>query len=149
MILFSLALTADTTITDKMTIDAMKRPFTARLKLALAGALVLASSTLLAAAGEEEMQCKRDSYPTPVIADYVLACMSANGNSFESLHQCSCSIDFISERMDYETYERASTVMQVQLDRGQRGLFYRDSKWAKSRVDFLQKVQAESTLRCF
>ena len=148
--------TIDTMTTDAMTIDAIKRPLATRLPLLAtglvaglaAGALMMASAGLMAA-GAEENQCKRDSYPTAVIADYVLACMSANGNSFESLHQCSCSIDFISERMDYETYEKASTVMQVQLDRGQRGLFYRDSKWAKTRVDFLQKVQAESTLRCF
>lgn len=90
-----------------------------------------------------------DEYPTATIADYVLGCMSANGNSFESLHQCSCSIDYIRERFSYVDYEKTQTVMQVQQDRGQRGLFYRDSKWAKSKVEILQKIQAESTLRCF
>lgn len=88
-------------------------------------------------------------YPTAVIADYVLGCMAANGNSYEALHQCSCSIDYISERIPYSDYEMIQTVMQVQQDRGQRGIFYRDSKWAKTRVEALQKVQAESTLRCF
>lgn len=90
-----------------------------------------------------------ERYPTAVIADYVLGCMAANGNSYEALHQCSCSIDYISERIPYSDYEMIETVMQVQMDRGQRGIFYRDSKWAKSRVEALQKVQAESTLRCF
>lgn len=90
-----------------------------------------------------------DEYPTATIADYVLGCMAANGNSFESLHQCSCSIDYIRERFSYADYEKTQTVMQVQQDRGQRGLFYRDSKWAKSKVEILQKIQAESTLRCF
>ncbi len=88
-------------------------------------------------------------YPTPVIADYVLGCMAANGNSRESLHQCSCSIDYIKERIPFEDYEKIQTIMQVQMDRGQRGIFYRDSTWAKSRVEALQKVQAASTLRCF
>lgn len=88
-------------------------------------------------------------YPTPVIADYVLGCMAANGNSRESLHQCSCSIDYIVERIPFADYEKIQTIMQVQMDRGQRGIFYRDSKWAKSRVEALQKVQAASTLRCF
>lgn len=88
-------------------------------------------------------------YPTTVIADYVLGCMAANGNSREALHQCSCSIDYISERVPFEDYEKIQTIMQVQLDRGQRGIFYRDSTWAKSRVEALQKVQAASTLRCF
>jgi len=75
--------------------------------------------------------------------------MAANGNSFESLHQCSCSIDFIMSKVSYETYEKASTVMQVQHDRGQRGIFYRDSNWAKSTLAAFEDVQAESTLRCF
>ena len=97
----------------------------------------------------DEKKCKGDDYPTAVIADYVLGCMSANGNSFASLHQCSCSIDFIKSRMTYEDYEQAQTIMQAKLDRGQRGIFFRDSNWAKKRVATLEKYQAESTLRCF
>ena len=89
------------------------------------------------------------SYPTVALADYVLGCMSANGNTYLALQQCSCSIDYIRERMDWQDYERANTVMQVQLDRGQRGIFYRDSNWAKTRVGRLQELQAESSLRCF
>ncbi len=88
-------------------------------------------------------------YPTTIIADYVLGCMAANGNTRESLHQCSCSIDYISARVPFEDYEKIQTIMQIQMDRGQRGIFYRDSQWAKSRVEALQKVQAASTLRCF
>ncbi len=88
-------------------------------------------------------------YPTAVITDYVLGCMAANGNSVESLHQCSCSIDFIKEKMSFTDFEEAQTIMQVQLDRGQRGIFFRDSNWAKERIKNLQKYQAESTLLCF
>jgi len=90
-----------------------------------------------------------DDFPTTAIADYVLGCMAANGNTYIALQQCSCSIDFIRERMDYATYEQASTVLSVQRDTGQRGLFYRDSNWAKSRIEALENLQAESTLRCF
>ncbi len=88
-------------------------------------------------------------YPTAALADYVLGCMAANGNKFESLHQCSCSIDYIASKMPYEEYEEANTVLQARLDIGQRGVFYRDSNWAKKRVEKLQRLQAESTLRCF
>lgn len=90
-----------------------------------------------------------EAYPTAVIADYVLACMSANGNSYEALHQCSCSIDYIRERLSYADYERAEAVMQAQLDRGQRGIFYRDAQQPQAMVERLQAIQAESTLRCF
>jgi len=89
------------------------------------------------------------AYPTTAIADYVLGCMAANGNSYIALQQCSCSIDYIAARMPWADYEQAGTVMQVQLDRGQRGLFYRDSSWAKQRVQQLENLQAQSTLECF
>lgn len=90
-----------------------------------------------------------ERYPTSVLADYVLGCMAANGNKFESLHQCSCSIDYINGKMPYEAYEEANTIMQAALDMGQRGIFFRDSIWAKRRVETLERLQAESTLKCF
>ncbi len=114
-----------------------------------AGASLLLLVAASSAATAEECTATSRQYPTAVIADYVLGCMAANGNSFESLHQCSCSIDYISERMSIEDYEMIETVMQVQQDRGQRGVFYRDSTWAKERVDALLKIQSQSTLRCF
>ncbi len=109
-------------------------------------AMCMLSTSALHAA---ETECKGDDFPTSAVADYVLACMAANGNNFESLHQCSCSIDFIKDKLSYDEFEQAQTIMQAQRDRGQRGVFYRDSAWAKKRVDLLQTVQAESTLRCF
>ena len=118
-------------------------------------AATMATTLFLSAGVQAQESATEDNannasrYPTAVLADYVLGCMAANGNTYESLHQCSCSIDYISERIPYDDYEMIETVMQVQLDRGQRGIFYRDSEWAKSRVEALQKVQAESTLRCF
>lgn len=105
---------------------------------------------LLYGAGALASECEiEDDFPTSAIADYVLGCMAANGNTYQSLHQCSCSIDYIKARMSYSVYEHSQTVMRVQQDKGQRGIFYRDSNWAKERVDLLQKIQAESTLRCF
>lgn len=112
----------------------------------IAATLLSVASSTAVAAGESG---EDSNFPTSALADYVLGCMAANGNSFESLHQCSCSIDFIKERMSFDEYEQAQTVMQARLDRGQRGIFYRDAKWAKKRVEVLEKLQAESTLRCF
>lgn len=118
---------------------------TTKLKAMLAAACLLAIPYAFAA----ESNCSDDEFPTAVIADYILGCMAANGNTFASLHQCSCSIDYIKSRMTYSEFEKAQTVMQAQLDRGQRGIFFRDSNWAKKRIELLEKHQAESTLRCF
>lgn len=88
-------------------------------------------------------------YPTFVKADYVFACMAANGQTPEMLQKCSCSIDVIASIMPYEDYERADTVLRIQQDIGQRGVFYREASWAKAVVEQLQSAQAESTLQCF
>ena len=113
--------------------------------------MLLVFSVILtpAVSAEDEKEKTGSDFPTAVLADYVLGCMNANGNSFESLHQCSCSIDFIKDRMTYAEYEQAQTIMRARLDRGQRGIFFRDAAWAKKRADRLEKLQAESTLRCF
>jgi len=115
-------------------------------KMAMGFAL---SACLAATAAIAEDTEKLPRYPTAVLADYVLACMSANGNTYDTLQKCSCSIDFISERLNYTDYEKINTVMSVRLDRGQRGVFFRDSSWAKNMIEKLENLQAESTLRCF
>ena len=88
-------------------------------------------------------------YPTATLADYVFACMAANGQRYDILQKCSCSIDYIAERLPYEDYVRVEAIMQAQQDIGQRGIFYRDAQWAKDKVDLLKKFQAESTIACF
>ena len=126
----------------------------ARTRAAL---LALAFITPVALASDTDCDCEatevkaetREVYPTPVIADYVLACMASNGNSFTSLHQCSCSIDLIMSKISHDDFEKVNTILQVQLDKGQRGIFYRDSHWAKNAVELFERVQAESTLKCF
>ena len=104
---------------------------------------ILVSSTRLSLAHEQPV------YPTAVLADYVFACMAVNGQRYDILQKCSCSIDYISSRLAYADYEKAETILQVQQDKGQRGIFYRETNWANSKVDTLKKLQAESTLVCF
>lgn len=115
----------------------------------LLAASMIVPASLSAHDEDAEVEKTAERYPTHVIADYVLACMSANGNSFESLHQCSCSIDHIMSKISHTDFEKASTILQVQLDKGQRGIFYRDSHWAKNNLERFERVQAESTLKCF
>ncbi len=88
-------------------------------------------------------------YPTEVRADYVFACMASNGQSYDVLQKCSCSIDYIATRLTYAEYEQAATIMSLQEDVGQRGVFYREAKWAMDRLDRLKKIRAESTVACF
>lgn len=89
-------------------------------------------------------------YPTPVVADYVLGCMLANGSSPDSLRKCSCSIDFIAESIPYDDYETVNTLLRLQQMPGEgRAAVYKRSNWANKAIAHLREVQAESTLRCF
>ena len=90
-----------------------------------------------------------DDYPTSAKVDYVLACMAANGETREMLDRCSCSIDKIAANLTYEEYVEADTVLQVQQSVGTRGIFFRESAWAKKITEKLSRAQALSTLNCF
>lgn len=90
-----------------------------------------------------------NDYPTAVRADYVFACMAANGQTAEMLQRCSCSIDVIAEQISYEEYEKANTILRIQQDQGQRGILFRNADWAQDAVEVLEDAQAESTLLCF
>jgi hypothetical protein len=60
-------------------------------------------------------------YPTAARADYVIACMAANGNTREALLKCSCAIDTIAEIMPYAHYEQAETALGLQAGGGVGG----------------------------
>ena len=90
-------------------------------------------------------------YPTPVVADYVFACMAVNGRTQEMLRRCSCSIDVIASLLPYERYEQAETVLRMRQVRGggeRMGLF-RDTPLAREAVDDLKNAQVEAEVRCF
>ncbi len=100
------------------------------------------------AAGEPS-SCSQ-TYPTAVVADYVIGCMLANGTTPEMLQKCSCSIDFLAASIPYEEYVRVETLLRLQQVEGAgRNAVYKNSAWTKQAIARLKEVQAESTLRCF
>src|SRR3546814_10893065 len=92
-------------------------------------AVPLALAVLLAAPAG-----RANDYPTEVIADYVLACMAANGNTAEALRQCSCSIDVLASLLDYKDYSKAETVLRMRQVRGggEKMALFRETPFAKS-----------------
>lgn len=89
-------------------------------------------------------------YPTAVKVDYVIGCMASNGQTYEMLQKCSCSIDFIAKSIPYSVYEKISTLLSLQQMAGAgRNAVYKSSTWSKDAVSKFRDVQAESTLRCF
>jgi hypothetical protein len=92
-----------------------------------------------------------NDYPTSARADYVLGCMAANGNTRESLMQCSCALDTIAGLLPYADYEKAETSLSLQAGGGVGGRvgLFRDPPWIKAILEQLRQAQAEANLQCF
>ncbi len=90
-----------------------------------------------------------NDYPTSARADYVFACMKANGETRDSLERCSCSIDVIATLLPYDKYVAGETVASMDQGAGQIGTMFRNSLLAKEQLVNLRRAQAEAEIRCF
>jgi hypothetical protein len=90
-----------------------------------------------------------NDYPTVARADYVFACMKANGDTRRVLEQCACSIDVIASVLPYERYVTAETVLSMAQTIGNLGTQFRTTEQAKTAVTDLRRAQAEAEVRCF
>ena len=115
------------------------------LRLACFSLLALASF----AADRPARAADLNDYPTSARADYVFACMKANGETHQVLGQCSCSIDIIASILPYERYVSAETVLSLSQVPGRFGAMFRSPEEAKAAVTELRRAQAEAEVRCF
>lgn len=90
-----------------------------------------------------------NDYPTSARAEYVYGCMKANGETRQSIEQCSCSVDIIASLLPYDRYVTAETVLSMSQVRGNLGGEFRSSEEAKGALDDLRRAQAEAEVRCF
>ena len=90
-----------------------------------------------------------NDYSTATRADYVYACMKANGESREVLSQCSCSIDIIATILPYDRYITAETALSLAQVPGRFGAMFRTPEEPKAAVADLRRAQAEAEVRCF
>lgn len=90
-------------------------------------------------------------YPTEALADYVFGCMASNGETQDALRRCSCSIDYIAGKLNYDEYVQAETVLRMQQVPGgdDRITMFRTTPWAQGMVDRLRQAQVEAEVRCF
>lgn len=90
-----------------------------------------------------------NDYPTEARADYVFACMAANGQTREALHKCSCSQDVLSSILPYDRYVEAETVLSMRQGVGQQANVFRNMARFDDIVADLRRAQAEAEIRCF
>jgi hypothetical protein len=110
--------------------------------------VVVGLGTLLATALAARAEDVKD-YPTSARSEYVFGCMKANGETRQSIDQCSCSIDIIASLLPYDRYVTAETVLSMSQVRGNLGTQFRSSEQAKGALDDLRRAQAEAEVRCF
>ena len=75
-----------------------------------------------------------NDYPTATRADYVYACMKANGETRAVLDQCSCSIDIIASILPYDRYVTAETALSLAQVPGRFGAMFRTPEEPKAAV---------------
>jgi hypothetical protein len=90
-----------------------------------------------------------NDYPTSARAEYVYGCMKANGETRQTIEQCSCSIDIIASLLPYDRFLTAETVLSMSQVRSTLGAQFRSSEQAKGALDDLRRAQAEAEVRCF
>jgi hypothetical protein len=91
------------------------------------------------------------AYPTEALAEYVLGCMGANGQTPDMLRRCACSIDHIARKLSYDDYVKAETVLRLQQVPGgaPNTAIYRNSPWSQEIIDRLRTAQVEAEDECF
>jgi hypothetical protein len=110
---------------------------------------IVAAVAVWAATGYAARAEEANDYPTSARAEYVYGCMKANGESRQSIEQCSCSIDVVASIVTYERYVTAETALSMSQVQGNLGVQFRTSEQANSAVNDLRRAQAEAEVRCF
>jgi hypothetical protein len=106
--------------------------------------------SVAAMVGAGEVLAAPAGYPTEALADYVFGCMASNGQTPEALRRCSCSIDHIAEKVTYDEYVQAETVLRLrQVPGGDRVGMFRESPWAQDMIDKVRAAQVEAETTCF
>jgi hypothetical protein len=104
---------------------------------------------LLTAQGTAAAEQTVNDYPTSARADYVFACMTANGGSRLALERCSCSIDMVASILPYERYVQAETVLSIGQQPGEGAALFRNNSYLRDLVADLRRAQAEAEVQCF
>src|SRR3954463_12395788 len=76
-----------------------------------------------------------NDYPTSARAEYVFGCMKANGETRQSIEQCSCSIDVVASLVPYTRYITAETALSMSQVRGNLSAQFRTSEQANSAIN--------------
>lgn len=92
---------------------------------------------------------RANDFPTHARSAFVLACMREHDMKQEALYKCSCAIDAIAAKMDYETWVDLSTVANATTIAGERGGVMRDMKDGRKMIATFREIQDDAKKSCF
>lgn len=111
---------------------------------------MIATALLLAATIAQPVSTPLPTgYPTEALAEYVISCMAANGQTRNALRRCSCSIDTIASILPYGDYVQAETVIGMRGQAGERASLFSDVPQLRAMAQKLREAQVEADFRCF
>ena len=96
-----------------------------------------------------DFEATTEIIPTSEKVEYVFACVQGNENSQAYIQKCSCSIDYIDEKMTYEEYVNAETIMSLRQIYGEKSLMFKNTPNAMEIYTNMQNVLAEAEMECF
>lgn len=90
-----------------------------------------------------------NDFPTLARSEFVFACMSSNATNRDFMAKCSCAVDEIAKRINYEEYAQAEAIARLWEGASPREEAFKSVGLSKERMDKLFKAQAASELECF
>lgn len=108
------------------------------------GAAGLAS---MGAHAEKAATTKFD-YPTSARVEYVMECMQDNGQDFANVYKCSCTVDQLAQKLDYDDFVSQSTFSRYATLGGEGGAEFRDPAQAKKQTKSFRQLQSEAYRAC-
>lgn len=88
------------------------------------------------------------NYPTSARVEFVGECMARNGGAYVFLHKCSCVIDQIAMKMNYDDFVESSTFSRYATLGGEGGAIFRDPEEGKRAAKHYRDTEAQAHRAC-
>jgi len=110
-----------------------------------------AAAAMLIASAQYAVAAPANQYPTVDRIEYVHACQRdhADRPAQEMLYKCSCVIDTIADKLNYDEYVESSTAFYASSIAGERGQVIRTEVNTKHLADTFKSIQANARKACF
>jgi hypothetical protein len=91
-----------------------------------------------------------NDFPTRARVEFVLNCMrESKAPAQESMYKCSCAIDIIADKVDYNTWVDLATIANGTTIAGERGGVMRDLKDGRKLIASYRELQESAKKSCF